>query len=85
MEAIGTVKCWRDAKGNGAISVDRIAPWDIWCSFSAIEGSGFRSLTPGARVIVRYRRAHQESFRYVAEWVRQLETEDLDKCSRDAG
>ena len=72
-EAIGTVKYWRDERGHGAIATDRTAPWDIWCSFSAIEATGFRSLRPGERVVVRYRRADQGSFRYVAVWVRQLE------------
>ena len=72
-ETIGTVKYWRDAKGHGAIAAERTAPWDIWCHFSAIEATGFRTLSPGDRVAVRYRRANQESFRYVADWVRRLD------------
>ena len=69
----GTVKYWRDDKGHGAIATDATAPWDIWCSFSAVEGDGYRSLTPGERVSVHYFRANQESFRYIAERVRRLD------------
>ena len=67
----GTVKWWRDAKGYGVISVTDIAPWDIWCSFSAIEGEGFRSLTAGEAVEVEYYRADRENFKYVATAVRR--------------
>ncbi len=70
-ETTGTVKYWRDAKGYGAITTAATAPWDIWCSFAVIEGPGYRALTPGEHVTVRYYRANQESFRYVAEWVRR--------------
>lgn len=73
-ETVGTVKYWRDDKGYGAIASEATAPWDIWCHFSAIEGSGFKELTPGERVHVDYYRANQESFRYLAERVRRLET-----------
>jgi cold shock CspA family protein len=72
-DAIGTVKYWRDERGHGAIATDRTAPWDIWCSFSAIEGTGYRALRPGERVAVRYRRADQGSFRFVAVHVRRLQ------------
>ena len=71
-DTVGVVKYWRDAKGNGAIASDATAPWDIWCSFSAIEMEGFRYLVPGERVAVRYYRADQESFRYIAIRVRRL-------------
>jgi len=71
-ETIGIVKYWRDAKGYGAIGSEVTAPWDIWCHFSAIDASGFRSLTAGERVTVEYRRADQESFRYVAARVRRI-------------
>jgi cold shock CspA family protein len=68
----GVVKYWRDNKGNGAIASEATAPWDIWCSFSAIEMEGFRFLVPGERVTVHYYRANQESFRYIAHHVRRL-------------
>jgi CspA family cold shock protein len=68
----GTVKWWRDAKGYGAIACAEISPWDIWCHFSAIEETGFRTLTPDESVEVEYYRADQESFKYVARKVRRL-------------
>lgn len=71
---IGTVKYWHDSKGHGAISSESTAPWDIWCHFSALEMEGFKSLVPGERVAVDYYRANQESFRYVAERVRRLDS-----------
>jgi cold shock CspA family protein len=80
-DALGVVKYWREAKGNGAIASDATAPWDIWCSFSAIEMEGFRFLVPGERVAVHYYRADQESFRYVAQHVRRLGGETGDSGS----
>lgn len=72
----GTVKWWRDAKGYGVISVPEIAPWDIWCHFSALEAGlvnaeGIRSLTQGEAVDVEYYRASQDSFRYAARSVQR--------------
>ena len=75
-DTVGTVKFWRDAKGYGAIASEVTAPWDIWCHFSAIEMDGFKALVPGERVAVHYRRANQESYRYVARHVRRLEPTD---------
>jgi cold shock CspA family protein len=37
-----------------------------------ITGGGFRSLTVGERVEVRYHRANQTSYKYVALWVRRM-------------
>ena len=68
----GIVKFWRNAQGHGVIAADETAPWDIWCHFAAVEGDGFRSLTPGQRVEVRYYCFPQESFLYVAKHVRPL-------------
>jgi CspA family cold shock protein len=70
--ARGTVKWWRDAKGHGVISCSAIAPWDIWCHFSAVEGDGFRTLAAGEDVEVEFMRVDQESFKYVARRVRRL-------------
>jgi CspA family cold shock protein len=72
---VGTVKFWRDTKGYGAVSSEATAPWDIWCHFSAIEGTGYKALVPGERVAVRYYRANEESYRYVASAVRRLALE----------
>jgi CspA family cold shock protein len=68
----GTVKWWRDAKGYGVISVPELAPWDIWCHFSAIEAEGFRNLTEGEAVEVEYYRFNQYSFKYLARSVRRV-------------
>lgn len=70
--SMGVVKLWRDDKGYGVIESPDTAPWDIWSHFSAIDMAGFKSLTVGERVEVTYRRAMQESYRYVAERVRRL-------------
>jgi hypothetical protein len=37
-----------------------------------ITGAGFRSLTVGEQVEVRYYRANQTSYKYVAQWVRRI-------------
>jgi len=46
--ASGTVKWFNDAKGYGFIQQDE-GP-DVFVHFSAIEGSGFRTLSEGERV-----------------------------------
>jgi len=74
-EAIGTVKWYKDEKGYGAIACVETAPWDIWFHFCMLErpanGTGFRTIEPGTPVEVDFRRADQESFRYVAHAVRR--------------
>lgn len=70
---IGVVKWWRDTKGYGVIAAPDIAPWDIWCHFSAIEGTGYKEMKTGERVEVAFYRANQESFKYLAERVRRLD------------
>jgi CspA family cold shock protein len=47
--ATGTVKWFNDAKGYGFIAQDDGAK-DVFVHFSNISGSGFRSLTEGAKV-----------------------------------
>jgi CspA family cold shock protein len=44
----GTVKWFNDAKGYGFISRD--AGDDVFVHFSAVEGTGFRTLREGQRV-----------------------------------
>lgn len=67
---VGTVKWWRNDKGHGVIACADVSPWDIWCHFSAIQGSGFRALSADQSVEVDYYRTDQESFKYVARSVR---------------
>ena len=71
--SVGVAKFWRDDKGYGVIETPETKPWGIWCSFSCIEGTGFRSLSVGDRVEVRYYRGKQESYKYVAQWVRRID------------
>ena len=59
-ESVGTVKWWREEKGYGAITTEKTAPWDIWCHFSHIHASGFRTLAPGESV---RRAVHRVSIR----------------------
>jgi CspA family cold shock protein len=75
--SFGIVKFWRDDKGYGVIESADTAPWDIWSHFSAIDATGFKSLTAGERVEVTYHRANQDSYRYVAERVRRVSQGDL--------
>ncbi|HUP64887.1 MAG TPA: cold-shock protein [Thermoanaerobaculia bacterium] len=48
MRTQGTVKWFNDAKGFGFITTE--SGEDVFVHFSAIQGSGFRSLTEGAAV-----------------------------------
>lgn len=73
---MGTVKSWDGARGYGAISVEKLAPWDVKCHFSRIDAVGYRELTPGESVQVDYYRADQDSFKYVASKVTRVALAD---------
>jgi CspA family cold shock protein len=71
--ARGTVKFFKADKGYGAIaSPDLRDGLDAWVHFSAIEMDGYRFLEAGDRVEFGYQAARQDSFRFVATWVRKL-------------
>jgi CspA family cold shock protein len=68
----GRVKFWKADKGWGGIESDDV-PSDVWVPFGAIESPGYRGLTEGQRVEFRCRAAEQDSWHYVATWVRTLD------------
>ncbi|MCA0294970.1 MAG: cold shock domain-containing protein [Actinobacteria bacterium] len=69
----GVVKFWRSEKGWGAISSDDLpAGRDAWAHFSMIEADGFRDLHEGQAVEFTYDARRQDSFDFVANWVRAL-------------
>jgi cold shock protein len=71
--AIGVVKFWRREKGWGAISSDALPPGrDAWAHFSMIETDGLRDLEPGRQVEFSFHAQRQDSFDFVADWVRPL-------------
>ena len=71
--ARGTVKFFKADKGYGAItSADLPGGLDAWVHFSAIEMDGYRFLEAGDQVEFGYQAAQQDSFRFVATWVRKL-------------
>lgn len=55
LTTVGTVKYWLANKGHGVITSEATAPWDIWCSFTAIEQpGGVATLPSGEQVDVTF-------------------------------
>ncbi len=76
--ARGVVKFWRDEKGWGVISSEALPPGrDAWAHFSVIDADGFRSLAQGQAVDFRYHATKQDSFDFVADWVRAVDEPDF--------
>lgn len=45
---------------------------DAFAHFSALDLPGYRTLTAGQRVEFRFHEAQQDSFEFVADWVKPL-------------
>jgi cold shock CspA family protein/ribosomal protein S18 acetylase RimI-like enzyme len=72
--AQGVVKFWKPEKGWGAISSEELPEGrDAFAHFSVIEAEGYRELNQNQRVLFRYHAAQQDSFGFVADWVRAIE------------
>ncbi|AKU19032.1 cold-shock protein [Luteipulveratus mongoliensis] len=71
--SIGTVKFWKADKGWGAISpADLPEGQDAFAHFSSVEMDGFRSLEEGVSVEFTWYAAEQDSFEFVADWVKPI-------------
>ncbi len=69
----GVVKFWREEKGCGAISSDALPPGrDAFAHFSVVETEGFRSLTEGQAVDFTFHATRQDSFDFIADWIRPV-------------
>jgi CspA family cold shock protein len=67
----GTVKFYIEEKGWGAIASDALPLGrDAWVHFSMIDMPGYRSLQQGQAVRFAFEQAKQDSFDYVATYVR---------------
>lgn len=72
----GRVKFWKPEKGWGAICSEVLpAGRDAFAHFAVIEAEGYRELSEGQLVDFTYHAARQESFEFVADWVRVVPDE----------
>jgi CspA family cold shock protein len=74
----GRVKFFRSEKGWGGIESGE-TPGDGWVHFSVIDADGYRELVQGEAVEFRYVPQEQDSWRYVATWVRRLPPEPSER------
>lgn len=73
IRARGVVKFWKPEKKWGAISSPDLPEGkDAWAHFTHVEMTGYVELVAGREVEFTYRPARQDSFDFVAEWVRPL-------------
>jgi CspA family cold shock protein len=70
----GRVKFFKAEKGWGGIESEE-TPGEVWFHYSDIEGEGYRSPDAGEEVECRYRAAQQDSWQYIATWVRRLRSD----------
>lgn len=65
----GTVRDWNDLEGWGVI--DSVStPGGCWAHFSAVDGTGFRTLTVGDTVVFEWEQVtDQDGYRYRATQV----------------
>lgn len=66
------MKFFRSEKGWGGISSPD-APGDVWVLFSVIDMPGYAVLHDGQDVEFRWVQQKQDSWDYVATWVRPLD------------
>ncbi len=72
--SIGRVKFFKAEKGWGAISSPDLPEGRDACAhFSALDMDGYRALEPGQQVELTWRPATQDSFEFVADWVRVID------------
>ncbi len=61
----GTVREWHDEQGWGVLD-SPATPGGCWAHFSAVQLTGYRTLTPGAAVRFVFERADQDGFAFRA-------------------
>lgn len=70
VEGRGRVKFFNPDKGWGGIMSPDV-PADVWVSFGVIDAPGYRTLNEGDDVEFRCVKQQQDSWQYVATWVRR--------------
>ncbi|MEU4193918.1 cold shock domain-containing protein [Kribbella sp. NPDC026611] len=65
------VRTWSDEEGWGVLDCPS-TPGGCWTHYSVIEADGFRSLTPGTTVHLRWEHPGQDGYAYRATWAKTL-------------
>ena len=63
------VRTWFEEEGWGVLDSPS-TPGGCWTHFSVIDAEGYRALTPGAKVQLRWEHPGQDGYDYRATWVR---------------